>query len=128
MHRTRLSLFYLAGYLVPAGLALMIAPTFAIELLGSNADYGDVLPRLLGVILFALGALIVQIIRYRLDALYPTTVAIRLVILTVLLILYLASDDPFFLSLFGIVGFGVLLTGLSYLRDRRDRPKSTDRG
>jgi len=42
MIRTRLSLFYLAGYLIPAGLLLLFAPTFALRLLLSNGEYGDV--------------------------------------------------------------------------------------
>ena len=128
MRRTRLSLFYLAGYLVPAGLALIVAPKFAMDLLGSNGEYGDVLPRLLGVILLALGSLIVQIIRHQLDVLYPTTVVIRVAILAVLMGLYLYADDPFFLTLFVIVGVGVLFTGISYLRDRAEaEPRSRHR-
>ena len=46
MIRTRLSLFYLAGYLIPAGLLLLFAPTFALRLLLSNGEYGDVFPRM----------------------------------------------------------------------------------
>ncbi len=38
MTRTRLSLFYLAGYLAFAGLALLLVPTFALRLLLSNGD------------------------------------------------------------------------------------------
>lgn len=48
MHRTRLSLLYLAGYLTFAGLALLLVPTFALRLLFSNGDYGGVFPRLAG--------------------------------------------------------------------------------
>ena len=55
MKRTHLSLYYLVTYLIFAGLALIAAPLFALKLLLSNGNYGDVLPRLLGVILLALG-------------------------------------------------------------------------
>lgn len=44
MNRTRLSLYYLAGYLTFAGLALLLVPTFALKLLLSNGDYGEVFP------------------------------------------------------------------------------------
>lgn len=37
MVRTRMSLFYLAGYLLPAGTLLMLVPTFAMRTLGSTA-------------------------------------------------------------------------------------------
>ena len=43
MKKTRFSLFYLAGYLIPAGLLLLLAPTFSTRLLLSNGNYGDVL-------------------------------------------------------------------------------------
>ena len=45
MKKTRLSLFYLAGYLIPSGLVLMFAPTPALRLLRSTGQYGDVMPR-----------------------------------------------------------------------------------
>ena len=119
MRRTHLSLYYLAGYLVVAGVALIATGQFATRLLLSNGEYGDALPRLLGVVLLALGILIVQIIRHRLEVLYPTTLVARGLILAVLAGLFLSTRDPFFLVLIGIVGLGVLLTGTSYLLDRR---------
>ncbi|MBI3756691.1 MAG: hypothetical protein HY267_01815, partial [Deltaproteobacteria bacterium] len=119
MKRTRLSLFYLAGYLVPSGILLMLAPQFALKLLFSTGDYGDWMPRLVGVVLFALGVVIVQIIRYRLEVLYTTTLFVRAVILLTLIALYISSRDPFFLVLVGVVGFGVALTTTSYVLDRR---------
>ena len=39
MRRTYLSLYYLAGYLLPAGLALLFVPEFATKLLLSNQPY-----------------------------------------------------------------------------------------
>jgi uncharacterized membrane protein YoaK (UPF0700 family) len=118
MNLTRLSLYYLAGYLLFAGIALMTVPAFALGLLLSNGQYGDVLPRLLGVVLFALGVFVAQVIRHRVTVLYPTTLAVRAVILIVLAALYVKSSDPFFLVLIGIVGLGVVMTGTAYLRER----------
>ena len=118
MNLTRLSLYYLAGYLLFAGVALMLVPAFALSLLLSNGQYGDVLPRLLGVVLFALGVFVAQVIRHRLTVLYPTTLAVRAVILVVLAALYVKSSDPLFLVLIGIVGLGFLMTGTAYLRER----------
>ena len=121
MKRTRLSLIYLASYLVGSGVFLMLAPQIALKLLFSNGDYGDAMPRLLGVVLFALGIVIVQIIRHRVEALYTTTVLVRAVILLTLLALYLSSRDPFFLVLVGVVGFGIVLTATSYWLDRKGK-------
>ena len=81
MRRTRLSFFYLATYLLGAGVALALGPSVALKLLFSNGNYGDVMPRLLGVVLLALGLIIVQIIRHRVEALYLTTLGVRVVII-----------------------------------------------
>ena len=121
MRRTHLSLYYLAGYLLFAGVALILVPAFALGLLQSNGNYGDVLPRLLGVVLFALGVFVAQVIRHRLDVMYPTTLGVRAVILVVIAALYVMARDPFFLVLLAIVGLGFVLTGVSYWLDRRDR-------
>ena len=119
VQRTRLSLYYLATYLVGAGVALVVAPGLALTLLFSNGHYGDVLPRLLGVVLFALGVVVVQIIRHHVEALYTTTLAVRAVIVLVLAGLFAYSRDPLFISLIVVVGIGMVLTGTSYLSDRR---------
>ena len=117
--RTRLSLFYVAAYLVGAGVALIFAPSLALSLLFSNGHYGDVMPRLLGVVLFALGVVVVQIIRHRVEALYTTTLLVRSGIVVVLAALFVYSRDPLFISLLVVVGLGMVLTGTSYLSDRR---------
>jgi hypothetical protein len=119
MNRTRLSLFYLAGYLTLAGLALLLVPSFALKLLLSNGDYGDVFPRLAGMLLLGLAILVTQIIRHRVEVLYATTLVVRLFFLVVFAYLFLSSSDPFFLVVFGIVLLGVVFTGYSYLTEHR---------
>ena len=121
MKKTRFSLFYLAGYLIPAGLFLLFAPTFSTRLLLSNGDYGNVFPRLAGMLLIGLGVLVVQIIRLHLDMLYTTTLAIRLFFCVCFVIFYSMSHDPFFLVLLAIVAFGLILTGTSYVLDKRSQ-------
>jgi len=125
MHRTRLSLYYLAGYLIPTGVLLVAAPDVAFKLLFATGQYGDAIPRLAGGVLLALGIIVVQIIRYRLDVLYPTTVGVRLMLLAVLGWLYARTGDPFFLIVTGVVGLGVLLTGTSLLLARRQPPEAS---
>ena len=121
MRKTRLSLFYLAGYLILAGIMLLFIPRFATRLLFSNGDYDNIFPRVAGMLLIGLGALIVQIIRLRLDGLYTTTVAVRAFFCICFAVFYAMSRDPFFLVLLGIVAFGITLTGTSYLLDRQSR-------
>ncbi|OGO55599.1 MAG: hypothetical protein A2V84_02790 [Chloroflexi bacterium RBG_16_70_13] len=119
MRRTHLSLYYLAGYLIPAGLLLLFVPEFATKLLLSDRTYDYAPFRLAGVLLLVIGILIVQIIRHRLDALYSTTLVARVLISATLLWLYLNTGDPFFGVILVIVLVGVVLTGVSYILDRR---------
>ena len=119
MRRTHLSLFYVAAYLVAAGIALMFVPSLALKLLFSSGTYGDVMPRLLGVVLLALGLVVVQIIRHRVEGLYTTTLGVRAIIVASLVALFVYSKDPLFISLIVVVGIGMILTGTSYLLDRR---------
>jgi hypothetical protein len=118
MRRTHLSLYYLAGYLLPAGALLLLVPEFATKLLLSNQTYDYAPFRLVGVLLIGLGLIIVQIIRYRLEVLYPTTLVVRLLISATLIALYAQTSDPFFLVVLAIVVIGIVLTGTSYLRER----------
>jgi hypothetical protein len=119
MHRTNLSLYYLAGYLIPAGALLLLAPEFATKLLLSNRTYDYAPFRLVGILLIGLGILVVQIIRYRLQVLYPTTVVVRLLISATLIALYAQTSDPFFLVVLAVVVVGIVLTATSFVLDRR---------
>ena len=119
MRRTTLSLYYLAGYLLPAGLLLLIAPTFATKLLLSKQTYEEPPLRLAGLLLVALGILIVQIIRHRVEILYTTTLVVRSVISLGLFSLLVSTGNPFFGVVLLIVLVGIALTGMSYLIDRR---------
>lgn len=120
MKLTRISLFYLATYLPLAGLALLFIPDVATKLLLSNRSYADdTFQRLAGGVLLALGIVIIQIVRYRVEALYPWTLVVRAGLLTMFVALYARTSDPFFISLFVIVGFGVVLTAIGYFLDRR---------
>ena len=119
MRRTNLSLYYLAGYLLPAGALLLFVPEWATKLLLSNRTYDYAPFHLVGVLLVVIGLLVVQIIRYRVEALYATTLVARALISATLLWLFLVTGDPFFAVVLVIVLIGVALTGTSYLLDRR---------
>jgi uncharacterized protein YjeT (DUF2065 family) len=125
VNRTHLSLYYLAGYLLPAGTLLLLAPDFATKLLLSNRTYDDAPFRLAGILLIGLGILVVQMIRYRIEVLYPTTVVIRLLISATLLGLFLRTNDPFFLVILAVVAVGIALTAASYVLDRRASAAAT---
>ncbi len=118
MHRTRLSLYYVAGYLVVTGLLWLLVPATALRLMLSNTDYGsDVMPRVAGLLLLGIGIIVIQIIRLKAEALYPTTLLLRTVFLVGFLGFYLRTGDPLFLVILSVVGLGVLMTGTSYWLD-----------
>jgi len=77
MKRTHMSLYYLIGYLIPGGTALLSSPQLTLKLFFSNTDYGDVLPRLVGMLMLALGIFVLQAVRHRLEVLYSTALIVR---------------------------------------------------
>lgn len=119
MRWTRLSFFYLVGYLSVGGAGLLFAPEIALHLLGATGSYPAVLARLLGALLLAFGIIVGQIMRRRIEALYGTTLIVRVLLLGTLLVLYAQSRDPLFAVLAAIVGLGMLLTTAGLLTDRR---------
>jgi uncharacterized protein YjeT (DUF2065 family) len=120
MRRTHLSLYYLVGYLFPAGLLLFLVPTTATSLSLSNQTYDEPPLRLAGLVLIALGILIAQIIRHDVEVLYTTTLVVRSILSLGLLGMYIATGNPFFAVVLVVVLIGVVLTGASYLVDRRE--------
>ncbi len=121
MKKTRLSLFYVAGYLLPAGVGLLFAPRMTLKLLLSNTDYGDVLPRVVGMFLLGLFIIVTQVIRLRVEAFYSTTLIVRTFFCICVVFFYYISHDPLFLTMLGIIGFGVLLTSSCYAIERKQR-------
>ncbi len=110
MKRTKLSLYYLAGYLFIGGLAFFLFPKFALKMFLSSGDYDIVVLKLAGLLLLALGIIVVNIIRVGEVRLYKATLVVRLVILLGLNHIYIVSQDPMILVLGGIVGLGFVLT------------------
>jgi hypothetical protein len=119
MNRTRLSLLYLGSYLTLIGLGLLIVPDKTLRLLQSNGEYGNVFPRLVGMLMSGLGISVFGIFRARVPELYPATILIRTYFLVCLAAFYGMSTDPLFLVLIAIVGIGFFSTLISYLLDRR---------
>jgi uncharacterized protein YjeT (DUF2065 family) len=118
LSKTRLSLFYLAGYLWVGGVGLLLAPNDVANLFLSNIEYPAVMLQSLGMFLVGLGIIVVQIIRQHVKSLYPTTLIVRAFICACLLYFFVSSGNPFFLVLFCIVILGVLFTGSIYFLER----------
>ncbi len=120
LNKTKISLFYLATYLIVIGAGLLFAPRISLSVLQSNADYGDVFPRVAGMLMSGLGFTVAGLIRARAYELYPATLVIRVYFLICFIVFYSMNKDPLFMVLLGIVGIGFLLTLSSYILDRRE--------
>jgi hypothetical protein len=104
----RLTLVYLASYLLVGGLGLVVAPDLTLRLLGSNGAYGDIMPRFAGSFMVVLGAMIGRFARARDFRYYGTTILGRSFIVLVLAVLFFKTRDPLFLVLTAIVLVGLV--------------------
>ena len=119
MNKTRISLYYLGSYLIIIGFGLLFAPDGTLKILQSNGTYGDVFPRIAGMLMSGLGMTVFGIIRSRVSELYPATLVIRLYFLICIVVFYMMTRDPLFLVIFAIVALGFVLTLSSFLLDRK---------
>jgi hypothetical protein len=104
----RLTLIYLATYLLIGGGSLLVAPDLALRLLLSNGTYGDIMPRLFGLFMFVLGGVIYQFVHARDYRYYFYTIVARSFIVVVMTALYFKARDPLLLVLDAIVLIGLL--------------------
>jgi hypothetical protein len=71
------------------------------------------------MLLTGLGMTVLGIIRVRAEALYPATLLIRAFFLVCFGAFFLMTQDPLFLVLLAVVGSGFVLTGLTYLTEKK---------
>ena len=115
----RLLLGYLSGYLLVGGLGFAFVPELALDLLQSDGEYGDVMPRVVGMFMVALGALIGLFALRRDYTYYPFSLAARTGIVIFLVFLYTIESDPMFLVLTAIVLLGLVPSYVVWARERR---------
>jgi hypothetical protein len=104
----RLTFIYLASYLLMGGLGLLIVPELTLWLLLSNGSYGDVMPRLVGVFMVALGGVVLQFVLSGDYRYYGYAIIARIFIVVALTVLYFKARDPLFPVLDAIVLVGLL--------------------
>ena len=80
-----------------------------------------VMPRWVGVLSVAMGTLVAQIVRQRVVALDPLSFFMPAAMLIGFVGMYLQSSNPLFLAIAGVVGVGVLATGVSMLVEKTSR-------
>src|SRR5215472_133862 len=104
--RTRLSLFYLVGYTLPVGTALMFVPQTTMSLLLTNHAYDDLGLRMFGVLLFSLGIIVSGFIINRASSVYTMTLFVRGFIIAAVFVLYSQYRDPALLAINLVVMVG----------------------
>ena len=118
--RTRLSLYYLVGYTVPVGAALMFIPQMTMNLLLTNHAYDDLGLRMFGVLLFSLGIIASGMIVNKASRVYTVTLFVRGFIIAALFVLYSQYGDPALLAINLVVVVGWALTFLSWRKDKAE--------
>jgi hypothetical protein len=109
--RTRLSLYYLVGYTLPVGVALMFVPQMTMSLLFTNHAYDDLGLRMFGVLLFSLGMVASGMIINNASRAYPVALFVRGFIIAALFVLYTQYGDPALLVIDLVVTVGWALKG-----------------
>jgi uncharacterized membrane protein len=107
--------------LVVAGVGFLLFPEFTLRLLLSAGHYERVFIELCGLFLLGLAVLVIQTIRLRLAAIYPTLIGLRVLFSAGYMILYGQTHDPLFLSLLAIVGPGLLVSMICFAKDRSEQ-------
>src|SRR5262245_18334132 len=104
----RLTFVYLASYLLVGGLGFLVVPQLTLHLLLANGSYGDVMPRLVGTFMIALGGVTLQFVCAHDYRYYRYSIVARIFIVVALTVLYFKARDRLFLVLDAIVLVGLL--------------------
>jgi hypothetical protein len=104
----RLTFIYLTTYLLVGGFGFLVVPELTLRLLLSNGSYGDLMPRLVGVFMIALGGAVLEFVRAGDYRYYRYAITARIFIVVALTALYFKASDPLFLVLDAIVLVGLL--------------------
>jgi hypothetical protein len=117
----RLTLTYVAAYLLIGGIGLALVPSLTLRVFLSTGDYGDVMPRVVGMFMIGLGGMVAQFVYFRDYTYYVYSVVLRSFFVAFMFILYARSSDPLFLVLNVIVLVGLVPSMYTLLRERSTR-------
>ena len=121
MKLKKITLTYLASYLIGGGLGLVAFPDLFLELLQSNQDYGDIMPRFAGVFMMALGGLVGMILYHKDFKYYGFSIAARTIIVAILFWLYSLTSNPFFIVINVIVLVGLIPSYIAILIENKNK-------
>jgi uncharacterized protein YjeT (DUF2065 family) len=116
---TRLSLSFPTTYLLVSGLGNLGAPLEMLRLAGSTGSYSPAFVRFSGALLVTLGLIFLAVVARRVEALYLSLLLVRTVPLATVTWLYLETHDVLFLMGAATIAFGMLMTTLALIADRK---------
>jgi len=114
----KLTLVYVATYLFIGGAGFAFLPAMTLALFLSNGDYGDVMPRAMGMFMLLASGLVINIIRFEEYRFYGYAILARSLIVLFLVYLYLKSLDPMFIVINAIVLVGLIPSWIVWLKER----------
>jgi len=120
LRRTRASLFYLVAYLFPLATGLLISPTRTFHLLGSKAEHAATGWRLFGGLLLVLAIVVVRLIREHRSKAYINTAIGRMVFIGLFSYLVGKTENPAYLLILIVLGFGEAWTLVALAFDLRE--------
>jgi lipid-A-disaccharide synthase-like uncharacterized protein len=104
----RATLVYLTSYLSAGGAGFLLAPDLTLTLFLSTGDYGEIMPRVVGMFMLVLAGIVFQWVAVGDFRYYRYTIYARSFIVGVLTLLYFRSADPLFLVLDAVVLIGLV--------------------
>jgi len=116
--RTRRTLMYPSIYLIGGGLGLLLWPDLMLRLFLATGHYDLAFPRFAGAICVGLGLVVLQIMRRRVVALYPTLIWARVFMCACYAGLAIGYHERFFWITFAMVGAGAVATSISWQTER----------
>lgn len=114
----KISWIYLASYLTIGGIGFAFIPEITLNLFLSNGNYGDIMPRVVGMFMIALGGLIATMTINNDFKYYTYSIFIRTGMVIFIIWLYMISNDPLFITILVIVLVGLLPSWYIYLKTK----------
>jgi len=115
------TLSYLASYLILGGIGFAFLPYLTLSMFMSNADYGDVMPRVAGMFMILLGGLVANMAAARDFTYYRYSVYARTFAVGFLAYLLTKTGNPLFIVLLAIVLIGYLPSLYIVVREYSDK-------
>ena len=118
MKLKKLTFIYLSTYLAIGGIGFALFPTPVLKLFFSTGNYGDIMPRMVGIFMCALSFLIYHMVKYDDWKYYLPSIFVRSFLVIFMSWLYWRTSDPLFLILNMIVLIGLIPSIVVYFRER----------